>query len=252
MESVSSSSTSTRIKTEGNESSRKRAKTEENNDDDDEEEDNNNNDDGGGGDGIATSGAPRTSLRTGGSNKPRNLVLVGRILGAPTPEFQPSIVGKNMSVAIVTWITDLYRDLEWWIELPNVEDAASVDRHKVMIRAKCVGFLTPPVSSLIEVANGSCGRIRMEGINLLFWREGDPNVEAGDDSDSDTSNSVLNSGWDMIVGTPPAWFARMWDNFASNPNDHSRQQLANEFKGAKVYLTKSHVLQGQQRDWLHA
>ena len=151
-----------------------------------------------------------------------------------------------MKVAVVTWITDLYRDLEWWIELPNVEDAASVDRHKVMIRAKCAGFLSQPdvpISSLIEVANGSCGRVRMEGINLLFWMEG-YNVE-------DDSNSVINNGWDMIVGTPPAWFAQMWDNFQSTPNSNW-QQLENEFKGAKVYLKKSQVLQGQQRDWLNA
>eukprot|EP00986_Skeletonema_menzelii_P007885 scaffold3134_cov111-Skeletonema_menzelii.AAC.3 len=62
--------------------------------------------------------------------------------------------------------------------------------------------------------------------------------------------------WNMIAGTPPAWFANIWDKSKSRlhedwPLQHSREcnQLANEFKNAKIYVTKPEVLQ-QQRDWL--
>jgi len=203
---------------------------------------------GAGGDGDDGSPTPasggssrgRPSLRAGSANRPSDLVLVGKILDIPVPEFQTSGVGKRIKVAVRTWMVDLYRASEWWIELPNVEDVVDEHRRKVMVRAKCNGFISysdsvehvgppseVPVSSLRSVTNGRHGSACLQGINLLLYCDGDP------------FDSV---GWDMVSGTPPAWFAAIWDRHTSPP-------LANEFKGAKVYVTKDRVL-NEQREWL--
>ena len=203
---------------------------------------------GAGGDGDDGSPAPasggnsrrRPSLREGSANRPSDLVLVGKILDIPVPEFQSSGVGKRIKVAVRTWMVDLYRASEWWIELPNVDDVVDEHRRKVMVRAKCNGFISysdsgehvgppteVPVSSLSSVANGSHGSACLQGINLLLYCDGDPR----------------DMGWDMVSGTPPAWFAAIWNRPVSTP-------LADEFKGAKVYVTKDRVL-NEQREWLN-
>eukprot|EP01083_Nonionella_stella_P161060 527128_1 len=242
------------IKTEDNEGGSGRSKRIKQEDTDD----NNNNNSGGsggggngggdGGDGDDGSPAPasggssrrRPSLREGSANRPSDLVLVGKILDIPVPEFQSSGVGKRIKVAVRTWMVDLYRASEWWIELPNVDDVVDEHRRKVMVRAKCNGFISysdsvehvgppseVPVSSLRSVTNGRHGSACLQGINLLLYCNGDP---------------FDNMGWDMVSGTPPAWFAAIWNRPGSAP-------LADEFKGAKVYVTKDRVL-NEQREWL--
>mmetsp|Transcript_12188 Transcript_12188/g.21732 ORF Transcript_12188/g.21732 Transcript_12188/m.21732 type:complete len:216 (-) Transcript_12188:568-1215(-) len=191
---------------------------------------------GGGGGSSESSGGRRTTLRTGESDRPpSDLVLVGRILGAPSPEYHAASGGKMVKVHVETWMTDLYRSNQWWIELPNVEDVADVSRRKVIVRAMPLG--APTGSSPVGVANGSQGRMRMEGIKLALFGNRD--------------------GWDMIFGTPPAWFVEIWNKTkdAERESDwsekcsHTGDRLADEFKNAKVYVTQAQVLQ-EQRDWL--
>ena len=134
-------------------------------------------------------------------------------------------------------MTDLYRCNEWWIALPNVEDVGDINRRRLMIKVIPLG--APLTSSLVGVENGSQGRMRMEAIKLALF--------LGDSG---------RGAWNMLAGTPPAWFANVWDKSKSFQHDkdytqHSSEcnQLANEFKNAKIYVTKPEVLQ-QQRDWL--
>ena len=55
--------------------------------------------------------------------------------------------------------------------------------------------------------------------------------------------------WNMIAGTAPAWFGNVWDKSKTRQHPEECNQLANEFKNAKIYVTKPEVLQ-LQRDWL--
>jgi hypothetical protein len=98
--------------------------------------------------------------------------------------------------------------------------------------------------SLVDVASGSQGRMRMEGMKLALFSSG------GSD------------GWDMLAGTPPAWFGDIWDKSECSQHldstdqksrrggDKSTSALANQFKNAKIFVTHAQVLQ-QQRDWLN-
>ena len=128
-------------------------------------------------------------------------------------------------------MTDLYRCNEWWIALPNVEDVGDINRRRLMIKAIPLG--APQASSLVGVGNGSQGRMRMEAIKFALFT-----------SDRDRG------AWNMIAGTAPAWFGNVWDKSKTH-RQHPEEcnQLANEFKNAMIYVTKSEVLQ-QQRDWL--
>ena len=69
-------------------------------------------------------------MRAGGANAPplSNLVLVGKILDNPPPEYQAASGGRMMKIAAEVWMTDLYRCNQWWIALPNVEDVGDVNR----------------------------------------------------------------------------------------------------------------------------
>lgn len=194
-----------------------------------------------GGDGEAGSGGggdrSNRPLRTGEATEPSasDLVLVGKILGdaAHPPEFHEASGGHMVKAQVETWMTDLYRSSPWWIELPNVEDVTSVERRQVKVKAIPLG--APPTSSLVGVANGNQGRMRLEGMQLALFGSG-----GGVDGEDDDLVA-----WDAVSGTPPAWFANVWDKAKESTGD----QLANEFKNAKVYVTRSQVLE-EQRDWL--
>jgi hypothetical protein len=51
-----------------------------------------------------------------------DLRLVGKILISPAPVYHAGAGGNRVDVTVETWLTDVYRCSEWWIELPNVED----------------------------------------------------------------------------------------------------------------------------------
>ena len=175
------------------------------------------------------------SLRTGGApNPPSDLVLVGKILDDEpnnSPEFQAASGGKMIKADVETWMTDLYRSSHWWIELPNVEDVADVNRGRVKVKAVPLG--APTTSSIVGLANGSQGRIKLEGMKLTLF--------GGDER---------NDGWDILSGTPPAWFAQLWNEPRMRTEMEERgRRLAREFKNAKIYVSRSQVLD-VQRDWL--
>lgn len=133
-----------------------------------------------------------------------------------------------VNVSVETWMTDLYRCNQWWIALPNVEDVSDVNRGRVMIKAIPLSAPTGAYS-LVDVASGSQGRMRMEGMKLALFGSGN------------------SDGWDMIAGTPPAWFTDIWVRVRGNDRSDA---LANQFKNAKIFVTHAQVLQ-QQRDWLN-
>lgn len=173
-------------------------------------------------------------LKSGGCERPDDLVLVGRIV-----DTQPcGGVGKGLLVKFKTWVTDLYRiKLHWYLE-PNVDNVVDVDRGKILTKAVCNGFSSttpvPSVSELADVANGSHGRAVMGNVQLLLY-----NGESGDGSEDGPLSS-----WDHIVGTPPAWFAQMIDDRSSD------KEFAKEFKGALVYVSQAQLLH-EQRNWLY-
>jgi hypothetical protein len=94
-----------------------------------------------------------------------------------------------------------------------------------MIKALPLG--APTAASLIAVEDGAQGRMRMDGIKLALF--------------------VAASGqhWEVISGTPPTWFARVW-----NRTPFNGEQLAAEFKHAKLYVKRTWD-QNEQRDWIH-
>jgi len=129
-----------------------------------------------------------------------------------------------VKVRVETWVSDSYNFKQWWIELP-MDDAMAVERRNIMIQV----FPLPPNgmrSSLVQVQNGGQGRLLLEDIKLALFEDG---VD----------------GWDMISGTPPAWFASLWD---FKRVTHA-VQMANVFKGATVHVTLDDLL-NHQRDWL--
>eukprot|EP00592_Proboscia_alata_P010324 CAMPEP_0194355266 /NCGR_PEP_ID=MMETSP0174-20130528/3207_1 /TAXON_ID=216777 /ORGANISM="Proboscia alata, Strain PI-D3" /LENGTH=245 /DNA_ID=CAMNT_0039124483 /DNA_START=103 /DNA_END=840 /DNA_ORIENTATION=+ len=177
------------------------------------------------------------SLRQGGcGERPSNLVPVGRIVRTPSPEFENGSGGKMVKVHVETWVSDSYNINEWWIELP-MDDAMAVERRNIMIQV----FPLPPNgmrSSLVQVQNGGQGRLLLEDIKLALFEDG---VD----------------GWDMISGTPPAWFASLWDtkrlscvkSSSLTPRPSQAAQMADVFKGATVHVTLDDLL-NHQRDWL--
>ena len=106
-----------------------------------------------------------------------------------------------LQVTVEAWMTDLYRSAHWWIELPNVEDVGDVNRGRLKVKAVPLGFTG---SSLVSVENQSQGRMRLEGIRLALF-------SSGGSSDLDG---------EMISGTPPAWFARVWNCTRSTSVEH--------------------------------
>ncbi len=203
---------------------------------------------GGGGGSSGGAGGNNISLRTGGCAPPdSDLVLVGRILDGPNPPiFEVASGGRMINAHVETWMSDLYRSSQWYIELPNVEDVADVNRRKIKVKAIPLGAPTTP--SPVGVANGSQGRLRLEGMRLALFSSGHGSGgEEQGDEDQD--------GWEMISGTPNAYFTNIWNNSTATPGDgrdrrgENRDKLADEFKKAKVYITQAQVLE-EQRDWL--
>merc|ERR1719183_294529 len=179
---------------------------------------------------TATNAIP--PLKSGGCERPDDLVLVGRIV-----DTQPcGGVGKGLLVKFKTWVTDLYRIKHWYLE-PNVDNVVDVDRGKILAKAVCNGFSSttpvPSVSELTDVANGSHGHAVMGNVQLLLYN-----------GNSDGSEDGPLSSWDHIVGTPPAWFAQMIDDRSSD------KEFAKEFKGALVYVSRAQLLH-EQRDWIY-
>ena len=190
--------------------------------------------DGGGGGGNSGGGGGSSGIRAGLAHAPpsSDLVAVGIILAQPSPKYQAGSGGRMVNVSVETWMTDLYRCNQWWIALPNVEDVSDVNRGRVMIKAIPLSAPTGAYS-LVDVASGSQGRMRMEGMKLALFGSGN------------------SDGWDMLAGTPPAWFATIWDKSSIRRcDDESTSALANQFKNAKIFVTHAQVLQ-QQRDWLN-
>ncbi|KAL9185272.1 hypothetical protein ACHAXT_003049 [Thalassiosira profunda] len=207
-----------------------------------------------GGGGGSGGGSANPHVRAGECPAPpSDLVLVGRIVD-PAPTLETAAGGKMLEANVETWMTDLYRSGHWWIELPNVEDVSDVNRGRLMINAVCLGFTG---SSLVSAETASQGRMRLEGVHLALF--------GGEGSSTGGGSGGGSSGWEMISGTPPAWFAQVWNRaVASCPpprwsgdsepeveggSPSERDEFANEFKNAKVYLSQAQVLQ-QQRDWL--
>ena len=199
----------------------------------------------GGGGGSGGGGSPPTNpssstttcatspMKSGGCERPDDLVLVGRIV-----DTRPcGGVGKGLLVKFKTWVTDLYRIKHWYLE-PNVDNVVDVDRGKILAKAVCNGFSSttpvPSVSELADVTNGSHGHTVMGNVQLLLY-----NGESGDGSEDDPLSS-----WDHIVGTPPAWFAQMMDDRSSD------KEFAKEFIGAFVYVSRSQLLH-EQRRWIY-
>eukprot|EP00978_Attheya_sp_CCMP212_P032391 scaffold126211_cov63-Attheya_sp.AAC.1 len=56
-------------------------------------------------------------------------------------------------------------------------------------------------------------------------------------------------GWDMISGTPPAWFNKARDQ-ANGRSKSGERLVAGEFKNGKVYITRAQLL--TERNWLIA
>ena len=96
----------------------------------------------GGGGGSGGGGSPPTNpssstttcatspLKSGGCERPDDLVLVGRIV-----DTRPcGGVGKGLLVKFKTWVTDLYRIKHWYLE-PNVDNVVDVDRGKILAKA---------------------------------------------------------------------------------------------------------------------
>jgi hypothetical protein len=54
------------------------------------------------------------------------LRLVGKLLANPPPVYHSSNGGRMITVE--TWLTDVYRCNERWIEMPSVEDVESIER----------------------------------------------------------------------------------------------------------------------------
>lgn len=81
-------------------------------------------DDGDNAQGVETNADGRSSLRRGTADAPPfdDLRLVGKILISPAPVYHAGAGGNRVDVTVETWLTDVYRCSEWWIELPNVED----------------------------------------------------------------------------------------------------------------------------------
>lgn len=173
-------------------------------------------------------------LKSGGCERPNDLVLVGKVTDA---EHEVG-VGLGLNADIKTWVTDLYRIKHWYLELSNVDDVVDVDRRKIMSKAICTGFPSdiPPASSLTGVSNETHGYAVMSNIQLLIY--------SGDDGDSGDDENEPLSPWGMISGTPAAWFAKLIDS----PGQYGTQ-IACEFGGAKVYVRQAHLL-GEQREWL--
>lgn len=186
-----------------------------------------NGDCGGGGAGAGGYGG---SLRAGAANAPpqSDLQLIGRILDHTT--FERASGGRMLCVDIDTWMTDAYRCNLWWLQLRNVDDVESVERRKLMIKGVPLGAPHGNVSP-IAIENGSQGRIRFSRMKIALF-------ESGDDK-----------GWEMISGTPPAWFANVWkESELSKSGGPKGELLAAEFKLAKIFTTKAEVC-GIQRDW---
>ena len=154
--------------------------------------------DGGGDGGNSGGGSGGSGIRAGLAHAlpSSDLVAVGIILAQPSPKYQAGSGGRMVNVSVETWMTGLYRCNQWWIALPNVEDVSDVNRGRVMIKAIPLSAPTGAYS-LVDVARGSQGRMRMEGMKLALFGSG------GSD------------GWDMLAGTPPAWFADIWDHSES-------------------------------------
>ena len=169
-------------------------------------------------------------MRRGGANRPNDLRPVGKILSSPSPKINRASGGSTLKVTVDTWLTDVYRCSEWWIELPNIDDVESEVRRKIMIKACPLG--APTNASVVAVEDGAQGRMRMDDIKLVLF--------IGNSGD-DVGNADVDH-WGLISCTPPTWFANVWHARAGNG------QLIDELKHAKVYVRRVWE-QNEQRDW---
>ena len=143
---------------------------------------------------------------------------------------------KVVDATVDTEWTKLYSISPWVVELPSVDDVSEVVRVPVMLSIVPLPLNTY-TSTSFNKENGRECFVRLRGIRLSLVTQGESSLLDEETGARDDTNG--RECWDRIIGTPPAWFANIWDQgMRLDATEGQNSALASHFNKASVYITK--------------
>lgn len=92
---------------------------------------------------------------------PNDLIPIGKLIASPTPVVGDVSRTTRLELSLETFITDLYRIPEWYIELDGIDDAEAIPRRSVMLSVTPIRI---DECRAVHMRMGHQGRLEMKQV----------------------------------------------------------------------------------------